>query len=249
MTSPLFSIITAVRNGAATLQKTIDSVARQTCRDLEYIVMDGGSTDGTQDILRGAGESISSWASAPDHGIYDAFNRAVTSAKGTWIAFLGADDTYYPDALEQYRDFILKKNRPELEYISSRVELVRHNRIIRTIGAAWSWPVFSKYMTVAHVGSMHHISLFQKYGLFDISYKICGDYELLLRAGRQLRAEFLNRVTVKMAVGGVSDHSLALALKEQERAKRFTGGRRPLLCTLERASAHLRAKVRRLVWY
>jgi glycosyltransferase involved in cell wall biosynthesis len=244
---PLFSVVTAVRNGAKTLAATIESVSRQTFRDFEYIVIDGASTDATVSIIEQWSSSISRWTSERDSGLYDAWNKALALARGQWVAFLGADDVYCEDALEQYARAIAALPDQGPQYISSRVQLVKDGRSIRTVGSAWSWPAFSHHMTVAHVGSMHHRSLFQQYGGFDDSYGICGDYELLLRPRGRLRAAFLDKVTVRMAVGGISNTALALA--EQERAKRTTGGRATFLCALERRSAYLRSRCRQLLWY
>jgi len=100
-----------------------------------------------------------------------------------------------------------------------------------------------------HVGSMHHRSLFNEYGRYDPSYRISADYELLLRPRDGLRAAFCDRVTARMSIGGVSDANVRLALLEQERAKRTSGGRPAWLCALERQTAYLKHRVRSLVWY
>jgi glycosyltransferase involved in cell wall biosynthesis len=247
--APLFSVITAVRNGAATLQAAIDSVVAQTCRDFEYIVLDGASTDDTVALLTRNSRHLDHWVSEPDTGVYDAWNKALRLARGHWIAFLGADDTYFPDALASYAEYIAANETAGLQYVSSRVELVKNGKVVRTLGSAWSWPLFSRYMTVAHVGSIHHRSLFERYGRFDASYRSCGDYELLLRPRGALRAGFMNRVTARMSLGGISNANSRRALDEQQRAKRTAGGRAAWKCALERRSAHLRDTVRSLLWY
>lgn len=246
---PLFSIVTAVLNGASTLESTIASVHRQTFRDFEYIIIDGGSTDSTIEILKRWNSSISCWISEHDTGIYAAWNKALALSQGAWISFLGADDAYCEDALEQYARAIAMPPPEGTQFISSRVDLVTEGRVVRTVGSPWSWPAFSRYMTAAHVGAMHHHSLFQQYGIFDDTYRVCGDYELLLRPRAGLRAAFLDRVTVKMRLGGISNANLHLALVEQERAKRTTGGRPAVRCALERQSAFLKARCRRLLFY
>ena len=246
--SPLFSVVTVVFNGAKTLAATIDSVHRQTFRDFEYIVLDGASTDGTVAILERHTEQIDHWRSEPDAGVYDAWNKALGLVRGEWVSFLGADDVYCDDALERYAA-VIAGLKTDAQYISSRVQLVKNSAVVRTIGSPWTWPAFSRYMTVAHVGSMHHRSLFEEHGRFDSSYRLCGDYELLLRPRDHLRAAFLDAVTARMALGGLSNANVRKALAEQERAKRTAGGRPGWICAFERRKAHVTDFVRSLTWY
>lgn len=244
---PLFTVATVVMNGAKTLENTITSVARQTFCEFEYIVIDGGSTDGSVSILEKHRDRIDYWISERDSGIYSAWNKAISLARGQWISFLGADDTYCANALADYAQLISNLPDTEVQYISSRVELIKNGKSVRTIGLPWAWPAFSRYMTVAHVGSMHHRSLFEEYGLFDERYRVCGDYEMLLRPRHALRAAFLDRVTARMTLGGVSNANVALALEEQERAKRLTGRRAGWICALERRKAHVISLCRSLL--
>jgi glycosyltransferase involved in cell wall biosynthesis len=246
---PFFTIVTAVFNGAKTLQATIESVDRQTFRNFEYIVLDGASTDATVLVLENNSHCINYWRSERDSGIYNAWNKAVGLARGEWISFLGSGDVYCVDALQEYARAIAAVPEPSVQYVSSRVRLVNDRGIVRTIGSAWTWPAFARFMTVAHVGSMHHRSLFAEQGYFDESYRICGDYELLLRPRNRLRAGFLDRVTVAMALGGASNSQVHSALAEQERAKRTTGGRPAWLCALERRTALVTNAFRSLIWY
>jgi glycosyltransferase involved in cell wall biosynthesis len=246
---PFFSVITAVSNGAATLEATIASLCRQSFQDFEYIIFDAASTDGTVAILKQYDPQIAFWRSELDSGIYNAWNKAIKVARGEWISFLGADDIYHDDALADYARAISADGSRRTQYVSSRVRLLKNGKIVRTIGSAWSWPAFSRFMTVAHVGSMHHHTLFKDQGLFDESYRSGGDYELLLRPRDQLRAIFLDRVTADMALGGASNANVYAALAEQERAKRSSGGRSSWLCAYERRRALLLHGVRRLLWY
>lgn len=244
---PLFTVITAVMNGADSLERTIRSLANQSRRDFEYIVIDAASTDGTVAVIERHSDEISWWRSQPDDGIYDAWNQGVRRARGEWIAFLGTGDEYVPDALERYAEYLSGDGRGELQFVSSRVELTRDACVFRTIGAAWKWPEFSHHMTVAHVGSLHHRRLFEQYGAFDSNYKICGDYEFLLRAQGGLRAGFLPRVTARMPYGGVSISRPRTALLETMRAKRTSGRRPAWRCSLEFHYARARSMIGRLV--
>lgn len=98
---PIISIITVVRNGVASIEACIDSVAKYTSTDIEHIIIDGGSTDGTVEILRQHAHALSYWISEPDQGIYDAMLKGLRHARGQWVLFLGCDDelAIAPEAL------------------------------------------------------------------------------------------------------------------------------------------------------
>jgi glycosyltransferase involved in cell wall biosynthesis len=94
MTTPILSIITVVLNGARTLEKCLESVSRHHSPEIEHLVLDGGSTDGTVNILKRHEAHLAYWHSQPDKGIYDAMNQAVAKARGQWVLFLGCDDEW-----------------------------------------------------------------------------------------------------------------------------------------------------------
>lgn len=230
---PLLSIITATRNAAATLQQCIDSVRSQEEKQIEHLIIDAVSEDGTIELLERNRLPHLRWISEPDKGIYDAWNKGIRMARGEWIAFLGADDRYLPGAIGHYRSLL--QGHPEALYLSSRVCWIDRTRGTRLIGRAWKWPRFQRYMCTAHVGSWHHRSLFESFGVYDASLRIVGDYEFLLRPRGGLRAAFMPEVTVEMMGGGTSD-SVA-ALYEAAMVKQRTGGRAPWLTVLERYAA------------
>jgi len=201
---PLISVITVVYNGEKYLEETIQSVINQTYDNVEYIIIDGGSSDETLDIIKKYEQAIDYWVSERDNGIYDAWNKAVKISYGKWIGFLGADDFYINNAIDEYVFEIIRNSK--FDYISSKVNLCDKNKLLlRIIGSEWSWNYFSRYMNVAHVGSLHNRKFFKKYGIYDINYKICGDYELLLRAKNKLKTFFINKPLANMRIGGVSD--------------------------------------------
>lgn len=222
--NPVISIIIATFNADKFLKNCLDSIIPQISKNIELIIIDAGSKDGTVDIIKNYNEYITFWISEPDKGIYDAWNKGVLASSGDWIMFIGADDQLLPGALEKYAGFMSKlPSIDEVDYISSRMEMVDlSGRSIRVKGWAWEWPLFLKDMTVAHPGSLHSKRLFDQYGLFDISYKITGDYELLLRPREKLKAVFFDEITVLMQEGGASDSLKALL--EHERAAVQTGG-------------------------
>lgn len=238
---PLVSIITASYNAEATIGACLASVRSQTYPNIEHIVVDGGSKDGTVALLRNS-PSIA-WSSEPDEGIYDAWNKGLERAQGEWIAFLGADDTYLPDAVAAY--MALAAKRPEAEYLSSQTRWIGPNGRTRRIGSAWRWPRFQRFMCVAHVGSMHHRRLFRSYGHFDTTYRSAADYEFLLRPRADLHAAYLPQITVEMQGGGASDSPKALL--EAKRAKLETGGRAEMLVAVELLRAKASFYMRRLL--
>ncbi|MDY6793332.1 MAG: glycosyltransferase family 2 protein [Thermodesulfobacteriota bacterium] len=243
---PLVSIITAVFNGEKFLSQTIESILNQTYKHIEFIIIDGESTDGTTDIIRNYQDHITCWISEPDEGVYDAWNKGVNLAKGQWLAFVGGDDILNPDAVESYINFILKSGAPDLEYVSSKAELVDDQlNFQRIIGKPWKWKNFLKFNNLVHVGSFHHQRLFQKYGRYDCGYHIAGDYEFLMRPGQHLNAAFMDMVTVKMRSSGISQNKNALY--ETMQVKIHTGGRDKMLSFLEFCYSLLKFRLKRFV--
>lgn len=238
------SIITAVYNGGQKLQLLINSISLQEKGYHEFIIIDGGSKDDTLKIIKQNKHVITKWISEPDKGIYDAWNKGLKLASGEWIMFLGCDDILVPDALQQYDTFLSKVDIPT-DYISSRVKMVDSSmNFIRIKGWEWEWPRFLTEMTVAHPGSLHAHSLFTKYGPYDTSYKIVGDYEFLLRPGPTLKTAFLNSVTVVMNEEGVSN-SIS-AIKEHRRAIINTGKVIPTLAFLNFALVFFKFYIKNL---
>lgn len=240
---PTISIITVVFNGAKTLRATIDSIVPQLSDDVEYIVIDGGSSDGTQDIITRYANHLAYWSSEPDGGIYDAWNKGLARASGRYISFIGADDVLLLDAIRVYLNST--RQWPEIEYWSSKVVL--GHMAGRVIGQKWRWRRFRRYMTVAHVGSLHRRDLFDRFGTYDTSYRIAGDYEFLLRAGASLKTGFVDQVTVLMGKEGVSNKFVLQALAETARAKRSTNATSFLITEFDDCIARLKHAARSLL--
>jgi glycosyltransferase involved in cell wall biosynthesis len=215
------SIVLATYNAGKYLESALQSIIQQNYSGLEIIVIDGKSQDDTLNIINKYQKNISFWKSEPDEGIYDAWNKGIAISTGEWIIFLGSDDVLLPDSLISYSDFINSLNT-EVDFISSRMLYTDKNmKPYRTMGWHWEWPKSQLEMTIAHTGALHSKKLFDKVGKFNTEYKIVGDYELLLRAGKNLRAAYLDKVTVMYRDGGVSDSYAAIL--ESYRASRSTG--------------------------
>lgn len=244
---PLVTVVTSVLNGEETLERAINSVMAQSYSNVEYIVVDGGSGNGTIDILNRYSNVIDFWISEPDRGIYDAWNKALKLANGQWIVFLGADDELLPDSIEALVQ--VAQGAPEpLDFISGMVELRRGGVSLRTIGMPWTWRVFRRYMCVAHVGAMHSAKYFQRYGEFDDTFRIAGDYELLLRAGPDLKAGFAaNKVVAHMEVGGLSNQN-ARVFRETLHARYKNGACTRIGGLLSTAWARCKWRIRRVIY-
>lgn len=213
------SIIIATFNSDKTVRKTLDSLVNQAYKNFEVIIVDGLSKDNTVAIIREYEKKfethgiIYNWSSEKDSGIYDAWNKGLKKASSNWIAFLGSDDTYYPNALETYYRAIT--NNPGINYISSKVELIdRHDKILKVIGRPYEYQQMNRYMNIAHVGSFHHKDLFSKYGNFNLDYKVVADYDFFLKCGKDIHAAYINEVTAQMLNEGVSNQNVTKVFKE-----------------------------------
>lgn len=249
--APLITIIVAVYNSVATLQQCIDSVANQTYKNKELIIIDGASTDGTLDLLRANREKITYLVSEPDRGIYNAWNKGLVQAQGEWICFLGADD-YFLDAQ------VLERIAGELENVPPGIH-VAYSRIMKLNAEGASlylegkpWEIikerFRQMMCIPHQGVMHRRKLFEQHGRFNESFRIAGDYEILLRELKSNDACYMpDIISVAMRQGGISsrpDYSLTLLL-EMRRAQRMHGLPMPIRFMLKTVP---RACLRVLLW-
>ncbi|TQD23863.1 glycosyltransferase family 2 protein [Methanolobus vulcani] len=224
----LISVIIAVYNGAKTLQRCIDSVSNQTFKNKELIIIDGGSTDGTIDILKANNDKIAYWISEPDNGIYNAWNKALEHANGEWIYFLGSDDYLWENKVfEELETYLIKAESESIQLVYGQVARVNENNEICCIdGSSWdhTWNgiMIDGVCTFTHQGMFHHRNLFESYGIFNESFKIVGDYELLIRAFKQGGyALFVNGLIVAgMQTGGITDNCIKL-VKETARARQY----------------------------
>jgi glycosyltransferase involved in cell wall biosynthesis len=207
------SVLIAVYNGAATLEKAIASFLEQTYSDTELIIIDGGSTDGTQAILKLHDAEIDYWVSEEDRGIYHAWNKALNHATGEWICFIGADDYWaYPDAIA---DLVKEGVEKNVELVSGKVAIVNAQlTIMRKWGRPWNWSDIKRHHCIAHPGMMHHKSCFERNGLYNEKYRIAGDYDFSLRLGKTTRAAFIDKVFVFMGDKGLSHTMVNKTLSE-----------------------------------
>lgn len=205
---PFFSIIIATFNAEKHLDGCLNSIFSQSYKNYELIVIDGKSNDRTIEILKKYQNGINFFVSEVDNGIYDAWNKGIKLSNGDWIMFVGADDLLNSDVLLNYNKLLDKEDMNFLDFVSGKVELVTENLIkIRNWGWEWEWNEFRRKIRLAHTTSLHSRAYFGAYGLFDSSYKIAGDYEILMRAKSNLRTLYVGFITGKQRIGGISSSS------------------------------------------
>ncbi len=230
---PLITVITVVFNGAATLAQSTLSIINQSYDNVEYIIIDGGSTDGTLDIIRKYEHAIDYWVSEPDAGIYDAFNKAVKCAGGDWLCVMGADDYLWDEDVLGNMVPAMLLARPNFKLVYGCLAIVNaRQQFIYRVGEPWKIAKgkLGDFMSIPHPGLMHHRTWFENYGLFDTSYRIAGDYEMLLRGWPKENAVFVPDVIVAgVTQGGVSStpQNAIRQLKEVWRAQKMHGRRFP----------------------
>lgn len=218
--TPKISIITATFNCVHYLPRISCSIQAQKNQDIEWVIVDGGSNDGTRRFLESHQTCADKWISEKDQGIYDAWNKGVALASGEWIMFLGADDLLAPNSIGTLLSAI-SKAKDSTEIISSKLEYIDNTgNHIKYVGEPWNWQKFKwSRLSFAHPGMLHRRSLFQRVGLYDLSFKICGDSELLMRSQIKNTAEYIDDCTVIMQAGGASDSYKATLESFHSRAK------------------------------
>jgi glycosyltransferase involved in cell wall biosynthesis len=173
---PIFSIITVVLNGEKFLRETIESVKNQSFKDYEYIIIDGGSTDKTLDIIKEYSEHIDFWISEKDLGLYDAFNKGILMAKGKYIGIINSDDIYTINALKIINQYF--SNNLEIDFVFGSVK--KHWGILhgyRPKKIYYSWGFYSSHST----GFFIKKESANKVGLYDLRYKYHADYDFFFR--------------------------------------------------------------------
>lgn len=226
---PLISIVVASYNMGATLPQCINSVLQQTYPSVELIVVDGGSVDGSPEYLKSQADKLAYWISEPDNGVYDAWNKGLAKASGDWICFLGADDYLWDEDVLGTITEQLVRLPAKIRVAYGKIMVVDQNGVLlHARGQPWSSVKhrFPALMSIPHPGTMHRSDLFQCYGVFDSSFKIAGDYELLLRELQTGDAHFLDGVvTAGVRQGGVSTDSgnTLVAMHEIRRAQKKQG--------------------------
>jgi glycosyltransferase involved in cell wall biosynthesis len=214
---PLVSVVTVVRNRVSQIERTIQGVLEQTYPHVEYIIIDGGSTDGTVDVIRQYEDRIDYWVSEPDTGIYDAMNKAIeiVGDPNAYVMFANADDCLYtPFALER---LVAGGRRADVVY----------GRMVFTDGDASAIQGREVTLsdlageTVCHPATLTRRSVFDVVGRFDTSYRIAADYDFVVRCfAHPVTTRYVPEIVSRVEMGGVSDDQYMISCRERKRVVR-----------------------------
>lgn len=222
------SIITVCYNSAKTIEKTILSVVNQTHKDIEYIIVDGKSKDDTIEIIEKYNSNVTKWISESDKGLYDAMNKGIAMATGDIIGILNSDDTFHSNTvIEEISNFHEQNN------IDASVgNIIQHkvnSQIIRLYSSKnWNPGKLKIGFMPPHPSIFFKKELFNKFGLYDLGFKIGADYELITRffLKNKIIWKYSGITTTAMLVGGLSSSgfsSYKLITKEIQKALSMNG--------------------------
>ncbi len=205
------SIITVNYNNKIGLQKTIDSVIYQTWKDFEWIIIDGGSTDGSRELIEKSQKVLDYWCSEPDSGVYNAMNKGIAKAKGEYLLFLNSGDTFYDNSILQ------KVNELHLDadIISGQVVRMDNNQLLRVYNRNILRQLF--HNTLNHQGTFIKRSLFKDLK-YNENYKVTSDWIFWLDSiiWRNANVETVDLIIAKQDMTGISSVNALLDRKERK---------------------------------
>ena len=215
--SPKISIITVAFNSVKTIQDTIESILLQDYKNIEYIIIDAGSSDGTIEIIKSFGDKISYFISESDHGIYDGMNKGIKAASGDLIGILNSDD-FYPN------NFIL--SNVAKTFVNNQCDAVygdlvyvrdyNKNKIVRYWQAGdYSALKIKNGWMLPHPTFFVKKSIYDRFGLYNTELKSAADYEMILKLlyKQNISVKYIPMILVNMRMGGASNSSLINRIK------------------------------------
>jgi glycosyltransferase involved in cell wall biosynthesis len=209
--SPRLTVVTVCYNAATTIADTLDSVRMQTYPQVEHIVLDGGSTDGTQDVVRRHGRHVAAFTSMPDGGVYDAMNKGIAAATGDVVGFLNADDVYSgPGVLARVADAMTDPAVDGCYADLVYVDQFDTDRIVRDWRSRdWIPGLCLKGWMPPHPTFFARKEIYRRFGGFDLEFRLQADYELMLRLfeTHRIKTRYIPERWVRMRIGGLSNNS------------------------------------------
>jgi len=218
MNNPLISIITACFNSEKTIRDTIESVLNQTNTNIEYILVDGNSTDKTLDIIASYEVAFREkkikykWISEKDNGIYDAINKGIFLARGKFIGIIGSDDWYEQNAIEVITQ---KYKETSADYIHGNIKVYSPSKVFLKERKAGTEKEMIKRMSFFHPSSFIKKNIIDDLKGYSLAYRICSDYDMILKIiNKNYSICHINKVITNFSYGGISTSQAHEALKE-----------------------------------
>lgn len=205
------SIITVCFNSSKTIEKTFQSILNQTYTNIEYIVIDGGSSDSTLDIVKKYKKSIDRFVSEPDKGLYDAMNKGIKLASGDIVGILNSDDIYTDEKVLENVARFHENNNVEVSF-GNIIQLTDYGKIIRRYSAKnWVHDKLKIGFMPPHPSMFFKRELFEEYGYYHLDFVSGADYELIVRffLKNNISCKFSNITTTAMLIGGISTSGLS----------------------------------------
>lgn len=214
------SIITATYNSAATIHDTLESLNKQSYDNIEYIIIDGASSDNTLEVIKQQCPRVTTIISESDKGIYDALNKGIKAATGDIVGYLHSDDLFaYPDAV---KDIVAKFENSNCDAVYGDLQYVSKDNVDNVI-RLWTSGTYAKEKLKngwmpPHPTFYMKRELYNKLGVFDLKFKIAADYDSLLRYlwANDVTLSYLPKVVIKMRVGGASNRNLKNIIQKTE---------------------------------
>lgn len=211
---PRISIVTPVFNRADMIEQTIQSVLGQHYPNLEYIIIDGGSTDGTVDIIRRYENRLAYWISEPDNGMYDAIMKGLAHATGDILAWINSDDMYHPNALNIVGQIFSQLH--DVEWITGTPTLYNAEGLCMKVFSTprWSWQRFKSgdFRWLQQESTFWRRSLWDKVGGLDMQYELAADFDLWCKMFQYAKLYSVNTI-----LGGFREHGNQLSLTQADK--------------------------------
>lgn len=219
LTRPKITVVTVVYNAVETLEQCIKSVIEQSYRPLEYVVIDGGSSDGSLDLIRKYEDYIDAWVSEPDDGVYDAMNKGIEKATGDVVGLLNADDFYE----EETADIVARTHadHPESVIVGAMNRVQEDGSTFtlrRNLTHQYLEETILYTMPVNHPATFVPATVYDRLGTFDSQFHILGDYDFICRChANDVPFVFVDEVLTNMRVGGLSSGANNVVKRAGER--------------------------------
>lgn len=202
MREPKISIITITYNSERTLERTILSVLEQDYKNLEYIIIDGASEDGTLNIIKKYGDKINRWISEPDKGISDAFNKGIRMSTGEIIGIINSDDGYYSGAIKA----VAEAYEPDIDVYRGDIMFWNTETGAKILEVpSMHFPPSSIKINMSHQGTFVTKKAYERYGMFNTDYRTAMDLDLMMRFERQgAKFRYIDRILAYFTMDGVT---------------------------------------------